>query len=516
MRFNLHAKSQFVKSDFSSELTTHDKLGRVTKVESSENGTSYSISSQTSYKNDPVSKVSITKSSNPTRGDGAPTDGWTRTTKDDLGRVIEVATFSGSAQPPDTGCAANCTGTVTTSYTSEYTTVTDQAGKQRRSRVDALGRLVRVDEATTAGLGSFDSPNQKTEYSYDSRGNLTLVTQGTQTRTFTYDNLNRLTQAMNPEQVNEQGQQAAAIYDYVNASNLILRTNPNGSTVGFSYDGLNRAETKTLTVAGSPAIWNYTYDTATNGKGRLASVVLNGSTDGYYYDSYDAAGRVTASRQITSAGGVAQGYSMSYAYDVSGNMTRETYPSGRVIETEYDAAGRIAGVKRQTNGTYYYAGGSAGTSAMIYAAHGVVASMRLGNGRIERTTFNSRLQPTQIALDSNTVGSNTLQLDYDYGTTTNNGNVLSQTIKAQKSAGGNLVLIQNYAYDALNRLSTAEELITTFSQWKQTYDYDRWGNRAVRSTSYMPQPQLTPQSAFAGDMSAFNASNNGSSSSKRN
>src|SRR6185295_5151990 len=159
MRFNLHAKSQFVKSDFSSELTTHDKLGRVTKVESSENGTSYSISSQTSYKNDPVSKVSITKSSNPTRGDGAPTDGWTRTTKDDLGRVIEVATFSGSAQPPDAGCVTNCTGTVTTSYISEYTTVTDQAGKQRRSRVDALGRLVRVDEPTTSGLGSFDSPN---------------------------------------------------------------------------------------------------------------------------------------------------------------------------------------------------------------------------------------------------------------------------------------------------------------------------------------------------------------------
>ncbi len=44
--------------------------------------------------------------------------------------------------------------------------------------------------------------------------------------------------------------------------------------------------------------------------------------------------------------------------------------------------------------------------------------------------------------------------------------------------------------------------------WQQTYDYDRWGNRAVRTGSYMPNAQLTPQSAFAGDMSAFNASNN--------
>ena len=63
-----------------------------------------------------------------------------------------------------------------------------------------------------------------------------------------------------------------------------------------------------------------------------------------------------ASRHITSAGGVAQLYSMSYAYDVSGNEIRETYPSGKVIETEYDSAGRIAGVKRQGTGMYYAGG----------------------------------------------------------------------------------------------------------------------------------------------------------------
>jgi len=164
---------------------------------------------------------------------------------------------------------------------------------------------------------------------------------------------------------------------------------------------------------------------------------------------------------------------MSYGYDLAGNMTSETYPSGKVIETEYDDAGRIAGVKRQANGMYY-AGGPAGTSAMIYAAHGAVASMRLGNGRIERTTFNNRLQPVQISLDSNTVGVNTLQLDYGYGTTTNNGNVLSQTITVPKSAGGNIVLTQNYAYDPLNRLSTAEELITTANQQLITLEALGW------------------------------------------
>jgi RHS repeat-associated protein len=44
--------------------------------------------------------------------------------------------------------------------------------------------------------------------------------------------------------------------------------------------------------------------------------------------------------------------------------------------------------------------------------------------------------------------------------------------------------------------------------WQQTYDVDRFGNRAVRATSYIPNPQLTPQSASLTDFSAFDQSNN--------
>src|SRR5262249_21368514 len=44
--------------------------------------------------------------------------------------------------------------------------------------------------------------------------------------------------------------------------------------------------------------------------------------------------------------------------------------------------------------------------------------------------------------------------------------------------------------------------------WQQIYDCDRYGNRAVRTTSYIPQPLLTPQSTTATDFSAFNQTNN--------
>jgi YD repeat-containing protein len=84
------------------------------------------------------------------------------------GRVTEVATFSGgpASPPPDTGTNANWTGSVITTYNGEVTTVRDQAGKQRRSTTDGLGRLKSVEELYETG-----ALYATTSYSYDARGN---------------------------------------------------------------------------------------------------------------------------------------------------------------------------------------------------------------------------------------------------------------------------------------------------------------------------------------------------------
>ena len=183
--------------------------------------------------------------------------------------------------PPDNG-GTGSTGSVTTGYNANTTTVTDQAGKSRSSEVDGLGRLVKITEAP--GGQAFI-----TTYSYDALGSLTLAQQGVQQRVFTYDAISRLRTAKNPEQVNSSGTMVATVYDYDDSSNLLTRINPNGGTVAFTYDGMNRVKMKTLSVGGS---FTYAYDTAVNGKGILASVTAIGG-DGYNYDTYDAAGRVT-------------------------------------------------------------------------------------------------------------------------------------------------------------------------------------------------------------------------------
>ena len=61
-----------------------------------------------------------------------------------------------------------------------------------------------------------------------------------------------------------------------------------------------------------------------------------------------------------------------------------------------------------------------------------------------------------------------------YGTTNNNGNVLTQRILVNS-----LDVTQTYTYDEVNRLKTAEEKQTSTQAqiWKQAFTFDRYGNR---------------------------------------
>jgi RHS repeat-associated protein len=441
------------------------------------------------------------RSHNPHRAITEATYGYTDTTYDGMSRVKTVKTY-------DRG--ATLTGTVTSDYNGRNTTVTDQAGKKRRSVVDGVGRLIRVDEPDlSSATGALDdasgNPLQSTSYGYDTLGNLKLVTQGTQqTRTFTYDSLSRLLTAQNPEQVSG-GTQIPTSYTYDAASNLTQKVNPNLTSLAFEYDKLNRAFKKTLSTDGisTSKIWNYTYDTGvSNPIGRLVKVVLQGSNDGAYYDGYDALGRLLTSCQITTAGSE-QSYETSYAYNLAGELTSQTYPSGKEVRTSYDTAGRITGVSRYNSNIFdkTYA------SAFTYTPHGAVSALSLG-GTVaspvmqETMFYNSRLQPTMIELRKVSGNDLMLRLDYLYGATgQNNGNISQQVIRI----GGHPSLVQNYTYDSLNRLKSAVETGT----WTQTYDYDRFGNRAVRVGSSMPTPALTPTSTAGGDLSAvINAATN--------
>jgi hypothetical protein len=161
----LQHHSSFIYNDASHMITTqgdqttlndgvltgtilYDGLGRTTETRTSApEGTIY-----TTQQYDAMGRVK--RSYNPYRATSDPTYGYADTTYDGLGRVRTVTTSDGAV--------------VTTSYSGNSTTVTDQAGKQRRSITDGLGRLIRVDEPDSTGnLGTVASPTQPTSYVYD-------------------------------------------------------------------------------------------------------------------------------------------------------------------------------------------------------------------------------------------------------------------------------------------------------------------------------------------------------------
>lgn len=368
---------------------------------------------------------------------------WTTTTYDALSRPLTVTT-------PDNAV-------VTTAYSGNVVTVTDQAGKQRRSITNALGQLVRVDEPDDSGnLGSVGSPTQATAYTYDTLNNLVQVNQGVQQRNFGYDSLSRLRQAVNPES----GQIS---YNYDNNGKLTQKTDARGVVTNYVYDNINWVTSRNYSD-GTPTV-TYTYENGSIpfSKGRLTQVSSSISTTNY--NSFDNMGRVLASQQITDG----QTYNFGYTYNLAGMLVEETYPSGRKVKNTFENDGDLALVETQIGGGNYQ--GRVGN--FTYNSAGAVTSMQLGNGKWENTVFNSRLQPIQIGLGNSQTTQELWKVNYDYGTTDNNGNVKGQTITVPSQ----FTAVQNYTYDSLNRLKSATETIGGNQTWKQTFTFDRYGNR---------------------------------------
>lgn len=438
----------------------YDGLGRT--VETREYGPSGVVTRvRTNY--DPLGRV--WRVSNPFQG-ASPTD-WTVTLYDSLSRVKTVTA-------PD--------GAVTSiTYLGPSETVTDPSGSSRLTTRDALGRIVSVTEYN--GAASY-----LTAYGYNVLDLLTTVTQGAQTRSFTYDSLSRLITATNPETgLICYGEMVSGSCQarYDENGNLLKKTDGRGVVTTMPpYDPLNRITGKSYSD-GTPGV-TFTYDTSesitgapTENKpiGRLTRVANSVSTARYRYDGL---GRPLASMQSPASGG---SYAFLYTHKPAGPASM-TYPSGRVVSWSYDVAGRTV----SATGSF---GGQAAVYAnnITYAPHGAISSMPIENGaRTEKWCYNNRTQPVGLRLGTSAAencdpqSGDLLRLTFGYGTTNNNGNVLSQAIARPSFSAS-----QSYAYDGLNRLRSMTESATA-----QTYVYDRYGNRAVLSSSYIPIAAQSP------------------------
>lgn len=454
--------------------------------------------------------------SNPYRLDeaDAPTRGWTVKRLDTMGRVCAEEWFSGAAAPAvSEKCAASpgATGAVFHRYDasvfSSLEEIADASGRTRQLYRDVRGRLIAVREDPA-------SATYATYYQYDALDNLTGVRQagscpnanpvgspcaGGQTREFTYDSLERLATARDPEL----GPNPLS-YGYDANGNVTSKQSPGPPAllVSFTYDSLNRLKTREYSD-GTPAvtlcydgkIWNGSFggcngSPASPARGRLT---MAGSASSSTYYTYNTAGQVTASSQSTAG----QPYSFRYAYNAAFALAAETYPRGRKVTADFDDAGRTRRLSGQIGRTVKpYAGGAG--NEIRYAAHGSVREMLLGNGVLETREYNSRLQATRIQAGGSLTLINCYQPGDDPGcaalaTVASNGGDL----QGQKILRGTQEWAQKFTYDAVGRLAAASES----GGWRQNFAYDPYGNRWISGAAGLPVQGVAPAGAEAFDAS---------------
>ncbi len=432
----------------------------------------------------------VATASNPHRAGSASTDGVTTYNYDALGRVTRITNPDGSI--------------ISTTYSGPCVTVIDEAGKSRKSCTDALGRLVQVFE-DPAGL------NYETDYQYDALDNLTRVDQkggstnpaNWRTRTFTYDDLSRITSATNPES-------GTITYTYDANGNLLTKSSPAPNQTGsatvttvYSYDALNRLTQKSYSDGATPTV-KYVYDGAAAPTGcTLPTLTINngigertGMCDaaGAEAWSYDILGRTLADARSTN--GISK--TTTYTYNLDGSTKTISYPVGGEVVT-YAPGG--AGLPLSAVGSSTY------VTNVHYAPGGALCNFQTlwGNTFTHNYSYNNRLQAVAMQVYGTGYGATTapctasadnvgtqMKLTYNFVDSNgyNNGNIISITnnVNAARS--------QTFSYDALNRLATAQTTSTYSSSpsncWAETYTYDPWGNL------YDFGANTTTQSAYIG------------------
>jgi RHS repeat-associated protein len=481
-----------------------DPLGRITRTFASEIGTSY-IAKDTIY--DQLGRV--WKASNPYRTttlDGVAdlnhTPNWTTSTYDPLGRIL-LSTLPDGA-------------TIQTTYQGIYTTVTDQALRQRRQKTDAMGRVIRVDEPNSTGsLGTVDAPAQPTSYDYNTQGKLIHITQGSspvQHRYFKYDALGRMTYERQVEQAG-----TFTVSDPLTGNSAWSRKMVYDETIGgvaytgllttaydarnvssqYRYDQANRIYQVDYSD-GTPTV-NYNYDQFRTGyfnKNELTQALTAATAvmpaTAQLYDR-DLMGRVTHNQQTV--GG--QSYDMSYTYNLGNVITSQTYPSGRVVSYSFDDAARLSTV---SSGATTYA------SQFDYTTTaGLLKSVLMGNGGVETFVYNSRLQLQ--SLDLTRAGTQIQHYDLKFGVYDPGSNTIDESKNTDQIAqiegfiGGVKQWQQRFGYDTLGRLTSAREFRgdNSAQSYLANYEYDLFGNRYQKAAQNGGNP-FTQKFVETGDV----------------
>lgn len=259
-----------------------------------------------------------------------------------------------------------------TGYEGDRTKVTPPAGGTPTTTVEDIAGN------TTQLIQHLDSATATTSYTYDLLGRLTAMVDDKGNKwSYSYDLAGNKVTSKDPDK----GQTSMA---YDAAGQLTSATDARDVTLKFFYDNLGRA-TKTTKADGTTTLISTSYDTVKKGLASSTSRHLPGGTIVNRVDSYDTAGRATASSVVIPeiagliGSQLAGTYTTTVSYNADGSINTTALPATGPIpaETLTTTYASLTGLPKTLTGTLGSTSATYVTDTQ-YLQWGTVAAMLFG------------------------------------------------------------------------------------------------------------------------------------------
>jgi len=369
---------------------------------------------------------------------------------------------------------------ITTSYTAtgQRQTVTDslRSGTTQYS-YDKRDRVTSITQPGSQVL--------KVEYQWDASSNRTTMTATAgstpKVTSYTYDNALRLSMVKGADDGANQ-----TTYNYDPVGLRVGLTLPNGISITYGYNSLNRLASITQKNSGGTVLASYAYTLDPVGN-RTKVDEFGGNYNQWLYD--DSYRLISETRKVSSDPIT----TTTFAYDKTGN--RLSYSTNGSLTTSYlyneldqllsegsklysyDKRGNLSGV---SGGTYYTwdvmdrligASVPGGTASYLYDADGRRVKQTIGSA-VTNYLWDEQSAYGDVALETD--GSNTIQTSYVVG----NGELLSQKRSST-----------NAEYFLMDGHSGIRNLTSNTGTVLENYKYDAFGNlqgfSGTPSTKYL-------------------------------
>lgn len=374
----------------------------------------------------------------------------TRYTYDGLGRVLKETPYLKWIDPDtkESFSKAYEDRAVRYEYGEDWSKVIQPEGDSSyRVWTDATGRTVRTDTFNPAAPGGFTS----TRYQYDVHGQVKKATASadeTHPWSWTYNHNGQMETATDPDSGT-----ARTTYDAF--GRLQTATNDRGVKVWNSYDELSRPKQQRLNDAAGTLLSEFTYDSATGGKGMPATatrytdgLAYTQTVNGYTKDYQPTSTTLSLPQSIVDTWGLKKEYRYDYTYNSNGMLDESTVPAVGNFEAEklvvrYNKDGKPLSI----SGKDWYG------SETAYDAYGQVLRSTLG------------AQPYRVWTQSS----------FDEGS----GELTEQSVYREKTddkavVGGNLVSNRAYTYDPAGNVTSIQEKSDGIAE-RQCFVYDPLG-----------------------------------------